>query len=188
MELLLVIISITSYIIYSIQQTFIRNIVLFSILQVFTTLSITCYISVLSVCILFYNIYSSLHTLITLINVLSWFIYSINLPITLLQCRKFSYITSLIDTNFTFDCYPETKFTILSFFTFILWYYTLYIRSPGLIKYTWLLFIGLVVYNEIIRDVLVHFELLDDKQSRYTSYRVSNGYVLVKFNKIYIEY
>lgn len=166
-----------SFFIWSLWQRSTQN--MFSILDIVETLSITCCLSILSCYFLFYDIHSYLHETIVVGNVISWFICSINLPITFIQCNGLS----------IYSCYYELSSVFLSFINFCFWLVITFLKFRNSLKYIILLCNILIIYNGIIYDILIYMSIVNDDYKRYRPYKINDSeYVLVKFNKFYIQY
>jgi hypothetical protein len=180
MNLLLEIIILVSYTTYYIKKQ--TNNLFFSILDIFSFLWITSVISMISSFIIINYPLRTLHKILTTVNFIFWFVCSINLPLTVLQCN------TLTSYSNEFDCYYETKSLMLSTTSLFLWGYIICTQYPRLLKYIYIICAFLIIYNEIVYDLLIYFNLFTDDQSRYTLYKISENYILTRFNKFYIEY
>lgn len=195
----LIVSSLSSFCSFFIWQYWNNSFDLFTLLEINKFYLMTsCLSAVLSLWLLNTSRFSLLKITIVFSNTLSWFICSIHIPISFLQC---STLKNLIEYNPGNQCFRELSLLSLSWINVSVWMYVLYLYTQRfiiiyrnntvltrIIVLYWFIFTYVFLSSEIISDFLIYNGLLANSSERYNVYKLSdNFHILRRFNQIYFK-
>ena len=195
----LIVSSLSSFCSFFIWQYWNNSFDLFTLLKINKFYLMTSGLSaVLSLWLLNTSRFSLLKTSVVFLNTISWFICSIHIPISFLQC---STLKDSKDYHGN-QCFRELSLLSLSWINLSVWVYVLYLYTQRLViiyyRNNTVLTKIIVLYcffftyvflsSEIISDFLIYNRLLANSSKRYNVYELSdNFYILRRFNQIYFN-
>lgn len=191
----------SSFLAVSIWQYWYTTYDLFTILEVNDFYTSTSFLSVvLSLWLLNTSRFTLLKLTTVFTNTILWFICSIHIPVSFLQCSTLNKHVSL--DYYKNSCSREFSFLMLSWINVSIWSYVLYLYTYRLLQsyninnttfkkiivfYTFI-FTYMFLSSDIITDLLIYNGILSESQKRYNVYKLSdNFYILRRFNQIYID-